>query len=152
MRYKLFLSGWWCRPLAGCAQGGFWLTLLGSDGMCCYLKITAHSALKKTKWRKSKKEMGGKKMLLQQLLCNVCLSAPLEWKSYCEMLVLLQLKMLSKLLHVGHVFCFFKCIYLFFKSAYWGLYLRIFRSIIWDGEKGFSSTPQTSSCLWSDVL
>lgn len=50
-------------------------------------------------------------MLIQQLLCNVCLSAPLEWKSYCEMLVLLQLKMLSKLLHVGHVFFFFKCIY-----------------------------------------
>lgn len=49
----------------------------------------------------------GKKMLIQQLLCNVCLSAPLEWKSYCEMLVLLQLKMLSKLLNVGHVFLFF---------------------------------------------
>lgn len=61
----------------------------------------------------------GKKMLIQQLLCNVCLSAPLEWKSYCEMLVLLQLKMLSKLLHVGHVFFFFLFfLNLFFKSAY----------------------------------
>lgn len=63
-------------------------------------------------------------MLLQQLFCNVCLSAPLEWKSYCEMLVLLQLKMLSKLLHVDRV------LFLFFKSAYQGLFLRGFRSMI----------------------